>query len=228
VRRDSIESEMQTEGEALTRKEREFQQRRREILDTAELVFSEKGYVSATMEEVARRAEFAVGTLYKFFQNKAELHEEIMRAKLDLLEQKVRGEMQSGTSPLEQIRRGFQARIDFFWEHPRFFKLFFHETRGTVCDPRAGSAPEITERYHAFLEKLQLLFNRGIQEGEFRPLGAPVLVLVHEGILHAYLTRLIRTEDPVRQPEEEALLFEAFSRGTVVPGSKSGGPPPAV
>jgi TetR/AcrR family transcriptional regulator len=217
---------MQQGKQALSRKEREFQRRRREILDTAELVFSEKGYVSATMEEVARRAEFAVGTLYKFFENKAELHEEIMRAKLDLLEQKVRQEVQSGSSPLEQIRRGFQARIDFFWEHPRFFKLFFHETRGTVCDPRAGSAPEITVRYHAFLEKLQLIFNSGIAKGEFRPLGAAVLVLVHEGILHAYLTKLIKTDDPIRNPEEELLLFEAFSRGTVVSRSdRDGGPP---
>jgi TetR/AcrR family transcriptional regulator len=217
--------ELQSENETLTRKEREFQRRKREILDTAELVFAEKGYVSATMEEVARRAEFAVGTLYKFFQNKAELHEEIMRAKLDLLETKVRHEIQQGVSPLEKIHRAFQARIDFYWEHPRFFRLFFHETRGTVCDPRAGSAPEITERYHAFLEKMRLIFADGIASGEFRPLEPALLVLVHEGILHAYLTKLIKMDDPIRNPGEENVLFDAFSHGTVLSRTHSDGPP---
>ena len=70
----------------LSRKERAFLQHRGEIISAAESVFAEKGYVSTTMEEIARRAEFAVGTLYKFFENKANLHTEILHTKLDQLE----------------------------------------------------------------------------------------------------------------------------------------------
>ena len=43
----------------LSRKERAFLQHRGEIISAAESVFAEKGYVSTTMEEIARRSEFA-------------------------------------------------------------------------------------------------------------------------------------------------------------------------
>lgn len=52
----------------LSRKEREQLQRRAEILQAALELFSQKGYHNVSMHEIAARAEFAVGTLYKFFK----------------------------------------------------------------------------------------------------------------------------------------------------------------
>ncbi|NNE70602.1 MAG: helix-turn-helix transcriptional regulator, partial [Rhodothermales bacterium] len=47
-----------------SRRERERLARRREILDAARTVFAERGFVGATLEEIASRAEFGKGTLY--------------------------------------------------------------------------------------------------------------------------------------------------------------------
>ncbi len=56
------------------RKQREKKQRRQEILHAARKVFSNKGYHSATIEEIALEAELSPGTLYLYFKNKEELH----------------------------------------------------------------------------------------------------------------------------------------------------------
>ncbi|WDP88853.1 MAG: TetR/AcrR family transcriptional regulator [Desulfobacter sp.] len=56
------------------RKQREKERRRQEILSAAREVFSRKGFNSATMEEIASRAELSPGTLYLYFKNKEELH----------------------------------------------------------------------------------------------------------------------------------------------------------
>ena len=59
----------------MPRRERERAQHRCEILDAAERVFVSKGYEAATVEEIAKGAEFSVGTLYQFFAGKRELYE---------------------------------------------------------------------------------------------------------------------------------------------------------
>jgi len=53
----------------LPRREREKLRQRQEILTAALGLFSEKGYHNVSMQEIAETAEFATGTLYKFFQN---------------------------------------------------------------------------------------------------------------------------------------------------------------
>ncbi len=65
------------------RKQREKERRRQEILAAARHVFSKKGFNSATMEEIASKAELSPGTLYLYFKNKEELHTSLS---IDLLE----------------------------------------------------------------------------------------------------------------------------------------------
>ena len=57
----------------ISRREREKLARRRGILTAARKVFGARGYEGATLDEVAREAEFAKGTLYSYFDSKAEL-----------------------------------------------------------------------------------------------------------------------------------------------------------
>jgi hypothetical protein len=60
--------------ERLPRRERENLRQRGEILDGALRLFSEKGYHNVSMHEIAKEAEFGIGTIYKFFANKEDLH----------------------------------------------------------------------------------------------------------------------------------------------------------
>ena len=53
-----------------TRRARERAQRAGDILAAARRVFLERGYAGATMDEVARTAEFSKPTLYQYFENK--------------------------------------------------------------------------------------------------------------------------------------------------------------
>lgn len=199
----------------LSRKERAFLQHRGEIISAAESVFAEKGYVSTTMEEIARRSEFAVSTLYKFFENKANLHTEILHTKLDQLEKEASAVFESAESPLEKIESYFHLRIAFFWKNQEYFQLLFQETTTTVCDSRAGFSPDILERYETFLNRVEGIFAQGIKARQFRPIGKQILALSLEGLLHLYLIRLGRQANPKRNRKEERQLFEIFTQGTV-------------
>jgi AcrR family transcriptional regulator len=49
------------------------EQRQRQIIDAAIDVFSKKGFSEATTHEIAKEAGVAVGTIYKYFNNKRDL-----------------------------------------------------------------------------------------------------------------------------------------------------------
>src|SRR5215468_9868106 len=53
-----------------SRRGRERAQRERDILTAARQVFLDRGYARATMDDVARAAEFSKPTLYQYFENK--------------------------------------------------------------------------------------------------------------------------------------------------------------
>jgi len=57
----------------ISKKEKKTEARRKQILDAAIEVFSQKGYAAATMPEIAESAGLAAGTLYLYFPNKREL-----------------------------------------------------------------------------------------------------------------------------------------------------------
>lgn len=50
-----------------------MQDKRREILDAAELVFTTRGFAAARMDDIAEAAGVAKGTLYLYFSSKQEL-----------------------------------------------------------------------------------------------------------------------------------------------------------
>jgi hypothetical protein len=56
--------------------------RRDAILDAALDEFSAKGFASARLEDVAKRAGIAKGTIYLYFADKETLFQELIRAKM--------------------------------------------------------------------------------------------------------------------------------------------------
>jgi len=54
-------------------REHQKQERQRRILDAARRLFDRRGYGDTAMEDIARRAGLAVGTLYNYFSSKDDL-----------------------------------------------------------------------------------------------------------------------------------------------------------
>ena len=202
-----------TPAPRLSRKQREFLQRKGEILDAAEAVFAAKGFLSATMEEIAQRAEFAVGTLYRFFASKNSLYEETVRSRIERMETELNGSLEADESPHEKIASYFRCRLNQFWENPRFFRLFYQGTSAMVMETRAGFLPEIMSRYEKLLRDVEQAFREGIAKGQFRPVEPRLLTTVLEGTIRSYVVRLSREVNPVRNLKEEETLLDLFQSG---------------
>ena len=97
-----------TSNGKLSRRERERQNRRREILEAAQAVFAEKGYTHATLDEIAQRAEFGKGTLYNYFEGGKE---DILFAIFDEIYDEMRQLIQEAFSPERMAARPFRKGL---------------------------------------------------------------------------------------------------------------------
>ena len=111
----------------LSRKERERQRHRSEILDGAEAVFAEKGFAGSTVEDVARRAEFSVGTLYNFFGSKDQLFEALVDDRFGKVFEYFQESM-AGADDSEGLIKGFiRARVEVLRRETGFAKIYLNE-----------------------------------------------------------------------------------------------------
>jgi TetR/AcrR family transcriptional regulator len=196
-----------------SRRQRERLRHREEILAAAQAVFSEKGYVSATMEEIAARSEYALATVYNLFGNKSELYSETVLLQIERFRTEVRSALAQGETPREKVARYFACRMELFWHDPQFFRFFHHGPLGAIADAHTGFLPEVRRRYERVMRQLRDIFNEGIARGEFRPLGGELLALGLEALLRVYVETLSEREGTARSQEAEQNLLDLFLKG---------------
>jgi len=108
------------------RREREKEQRRNDIVDAAEHVFFERGVASATMEDVAARAELAKATLYLYFRSKEELYAAILARGSRILHDMFVAAIASAADGISQVAAVGRAYIAFFDAHPDYFNAMIY------------------------------------------------------------------------------------------------------
>jgi len=202
------------EQKKLSRKEREFRRRRQEILEAALKLFSEKGFHNVTMQEIAQKAEFAVGTMYKFFENKEDLYKALVLEQSDKFHRALTAAIEGPGDEIEKIRNYTRAKGEVFTSNVQMIRLHFAETRGASFNVKAGLDSEIRERYGHFLETLASVFASGMEKKLFKKIADPYhLAVTIDSLTNAFL--FLWLEDPDRHPypEDPDVILDILFKG---------------
>lgn len=110
------------------RKEKEKKIRQKDIIEAAERVFSKKGLYEATMDDIAKEAEYTKRTLYFYFKSKEQLiHELIFRTFSTLnglcSESQKNSEAKNGIGKLRAIGKTI---TEFIEKYPDYFHIISH------------------------------------------------------------------------------------------------------
>ncbi len=105
------------------RKEREREARRVAILDAAKEIFKEKGFATATMDDIAKQAELAKGTVYLYYKSKEELLIGLVMRALDLMAEVFEEGMAAKESAFEKLLSMGDAYWKFANEYPFYFVI---------------------------------------------------------------------------------------------------------
>ena len=204
--------------EKLSRKEREYVRHRQEILETALELFSEKGFHNVSMQEIAQKAEFAVGTMYKFFENKEDLYKALVLEQSDKFHNALTEAIEASDDEIEKLQNYVRAKGEVFAANVRMIRLYFAETRGASFNVRAGLDSEIRERYGHFLETLAAVFASGMKKKRLKKIADPYhLAVAIDSLTNAFLFLWLETPDQHPYPEDPDVILDILFKGLVDP-----------
>ncbi|MCG3128237.1 MAG: hypothetical protein CHACPFDD_03114 [Phycisphaerae bacterium] len=194
----------------VTRRERERQRHRREILAAAQDLFSRKGFDRTSMAEIADRAEFAVGTLYKLFEDKQALYRALILDTVREFEAALSAALNARGSEIEKLERYIETKADLFVRHIPTARLYFGQTAAAQCAPTVGLDRAARALYEKVLDRLESLFRAGIRRMLFVEVEPKMLALGLEGISNAFLPALVERPDDFSADEMAALTKKIF------------------
>jgi AcrR family transcriptional regulator len=152
---------------SLSRRERDRQQRRRDIFAAAERVFAEKSFYGASIEAIARQAEYGTGTVYLYFKDKESLYVELMTEKVGQLYEHVRERIGPEKDPVKALQRLIEARMEFFDGNRSFFQIYMREGMDwwwLKSDKWAG----VRQMYEEYVELVEDIIRKGQRRGVLR------------------------------------------------------------
>jgi TetR/AcrR family transcriptional regulator len=179
----------------LSRRERERQRHRQEILAAAHNLFSRKGFEKTTMAEIAEQAEFAVGTLYKLFKDKKALYRSLVLETMGELERGWTAALEGPGSEIERIGRYIDSKAAFFAKHASTARIYFSQIAGVLFQPVADLDCEVQAIYERVLSTLESVFRSGVRKKLFVQADPKMLAVGLEGWSNAFLARLVERPD---------------------------------
>ena len=202
--------------EKLPRRERERLRQRQEMLAAALDLFSEKGYHNVSMHQIAEKAEFAIGTLYKFFQNKEDLYKALVLEQCDQFEAAVTCAIDEPADEIEKLRSYIRTKGEGIRGNLRFVRLFLAERRGASFNIQAGLDGELRKRHYAFLERLVAIFESGIRNKRFQMIADPFhLAVALDSVVDAFLLLWLDAPERNPYPEDPDAILNIFFKGLV-------------
>ncbi len=198
--------------ENLPRPERLNLQQRDEILKTALKLFSEKSYSDVSMQDIAREAEFGMGTLYKFFSSKDDLYKALIVLLSEKWHHTVLQALEQERNPVRAIEKCITTHRELFFDNLPFVRLFYNSAHIHVGPV---SEPDLHKFRDEYLKKLASIFERGIKAKVFRDGDPHHMALALYGIILTFLFKM--NEDPAgfRKGDEFSSVRDIFLKGVL-------------
>jgi len=156
------------------RQEAERQERRERILTAARKVFLKKGYLGATIRDIALKAELSPGLIYHYFDSKDGVYGQICEEAFQILLQTISKTDLSDLSPLAKLEALGKSYINFYIDYPEYFEIISFKEMGFK---QVGLSGEIKERLnHLSVQSLSVLNDvvmEGVQNGTIQNAGSP-------------------------------------------------------
>jgi AcrR family transcriptional regulator len=127
--------------------------RRSEILDAARRVFAHRGFANATVDEIAREAGIAKGTIYLYYKSKGDLYAAAAREGLLELHDQMVSNVRGAVTAFDKVRAFIETKTKYFERNVDFFRLYYAE----LNDLAAHASGVNEESQRLYLEQIDLL-----------------------------------------------------------------------
>jgi AcrR family transcriptional regulator len=200
------------------RKRLEKTTRKKLIMDSAAEVFHQKGFSGATMENIAVRAQIAVGTIYIYFKSKADIYFSLTKPALESLANRLkRIANHKKHEPDLKVRQLMDAVEDFYIRNKDVYDLV---TRNKAADSFQLFPEEnriaLANLMRSNFKQMEVIVEEGIRKGLYRKINPYSVAIVFwssfTGIIRLQENRLISGKKDYRKNTID-LFFKTILAG---------------
>ncbi len=200
---------------ALTRKQRDDQRKRKEILVAALAMFAEGGFHNTTMAQISKASQYPLGTIYKYFPGKKEMYHDLVIERVHELGRILYDiAHKQDVSVTDRLLSALKAQARFYRDNQDVVKIYIFE-RSNID---SVGMPQLNERVNRLHERMvqlfENLFDQGIREKGFKTYPTRDMAELYADIVHsAAWSGLFREEDPIQSDRRLSMIFEMFTTG---------------
>ena len=175
---------------------------KQKIIEAAALVFSRKGYFTASVDDIAEAAGAAKGSLYYHFKSKSRLYIEVLRYGVKMLIESIGKAADTAGTTKDVFAKIMDIHVKMYLEFPEMASVFFKELSIGLEPEVLSEVDEIKEEYTAHLIEIIKDGQRWdmVKSGDARLIAAALKGMM-SGVCSQYI------EKPMGIPKEEVIDF---------------------
>lgn len=197
----------------ISRKDREKEARKRDILEVAAQLFASRGFHDVKVDDIAESVGLSKGTIYLYFENKDNLFLAMLTERLEAFDKQLSQAVRAEASFHEQLERFIYSYLTFFRENESFYKIVHSEKTRMSIENHYKLHEYSQSSYLKISELITKMVAQGIEEGALRPLDPQSLGLSLVGILNMIIYHSIFMGVLVSLKEDTAMIMNLFLYG---------------
>ena len=174
-----------------------------EILVAARRVFARRGFAEGIMDEIAREAGIAKGTIYLYFRSKNEIYKALLDHDMKQLQQSTLERMDSVTELKEKIQAFLLVRLDNAEEKREFFR---------IMDSERANLHMTRKQYRDFLQepvvRLALAIDAAVASHQIRKVDGERTAWLIVDLARGAIQRRLLSQNPAPAAEDAAFLLD--------------------
>ncbi|MGE5352388.1 MAG: uroporphyrinogen-III synthase [Acidobacteriota bacterium] len=184
--------------------------KRERIIEAASRLFSENSFHEVMMEDVAKMASIAKGTLYNYFASKEDLYFSIMLTRMTNLISSLTTRIKEEATAVESLHSFVIHNYMFMIKYSCFFIMFQKDN----LNAESSSCAEFRERKTELNDTLKTIISEGVRENVFFTADPDFTSQVVLGSIYAAVSRAVASrysKDEIM--EERERLFDFILKG---------------
>jgi AcrR family transcriptional regulator len=181
------------------------------ILEAALEVFSQKGFHTATMDEIAEKAGVGKGTLYRHFETKKKLFAALVRIRLDELEKNSEEVIDANDDVLAMISNYIRIYFQFFDQNQRLYRLIMKEGLDLV----EHSPDQYLKKVMRAIPNLKRKVYEGTQQGILKDVDFQTVFYGTMGFAHGVIQKWLARDCTYPLCDEIPGVLEVLFHGFV-------------
>ena len=175
--------------------------RRAKIVDAARSIFARKGFARGIMDEIAKEAGIAKGTIYLYFRSKKEIYKAVMDRDMEFLNKITLERMDAAVNLEGKIRAFTLTRLENGEARKEFFR---------IMDSESGNFGLTRSQYRDWLRlpvlRLASAIEDASQRGEIRRVPSEKLAWIIADITRGTIQRRLLGQNDTAPTEDSEFL----------------------